>query len=179
MVIAVEGRDKATLDVAVRTVIIKTAAPFMRLIRPPCGQGPLAQFFTTKPTSDIDAFVNARIEISHGAAVTMPLGIRRPSRTDGIMWLIEGETPICFNPMRDAEGRRRAGHMVIIGKTSFGKTFAMMVWAMRMLAQGWQVVVFEPQGHARHLIRAARWCSPTSSICTSRSMCWIRCCRAE
>ncbi len=84
----------------------------------------------------------------------MPFGIRRPSRTDGIMWLIDGLTPTMFNPMRDSAGRKRAGHIVVLGKTGSGKTFGAFVWAERMLALGWQVVFFEPQGHAKRFIRA-------------------------
>jgi hypothetical protein len=153
VVVAVEGRDKETLDGAVRQVITSSGS-FLRFVRPPHGQGPLAQFFTTTPTSRIDAFVNTRVEIGHGAAVSMPFGIRRPSRTDGLLWIIEGQTPIMFNPMRDAADRKRAGHTVVLGKTGSGKTFSAFVWASRMLALGWQVVFFEPQGHARRLIRA-------------------------
>ena len=153
VVVAVEGRDVESLNDAVRQVI-KSTSGFMRLIRPPHGQGPLAQFFTTKPTGSIDAFVNVRTEIGHGAAVMMPFGIRRPSRTDGLLWIIEGQTPIMFNPMRDSAGRKRAGHAVVLGKTGSGKTLSAFVWAMRMQALGWQVVFFEPQGHAKRFIRA-------------------------
>lgn len=153
VVVAVAGRDKESLNAAVRQVI-KSTSGFMRLVRPPNGQGPLAQFFTTKPTANIDAFCNVRTEIGHGAAVMVPFGIRRPSRTDGLLWIIEGQTPILFDPMRDSAGRKRAGHTVVIGKTGSGKTLSAFVWASRMLALGWQVVFFEPQGHARRLIRA-------------------------
>lgn len=153
LVVAVEGRDVESLNDAVRQVV-KSTSSFMRLIRPPNGQGPLSQFFTTKPTRDIDAFCNVRTEIGHGAAVMMPFGIRRPARIDGLLWIIEGQTPIMFNPMRDAAGHKRAGHTVVIGKTGSGKTFGAFVWAMRMQALGWQVVFFEPQGHAKRFIRA-------------------------
>jgi len=153
VVVAVEGRDRESLDDAVRQVI-KNTSGYMRLVRPPAGQGPLAQFFTSTPTSKIDAFANNRTETSHGVAVMMPFGIRRPSRTDGIMWMIEGQTPILFNPMRDSAGRKRAGHAVVLGKTGSGKTLSAFVWASRMLAHGWQVVFFEPQGHARRFTRA-------------------------
>jgi len=153
VIVAVEGRDRDSLNDAVRQVI-KSTSSFMRLNRPPHGQGPLAQFFTTKATSSIDAFVNPRVEIGHGAAVMMPFGVRRPSRTDGLLWMIEGQTPIMFNPMRDSAGRKRAGHTIVLGKTGSGKTLSAFVWAMRMLAIGWQVVFFEPQGHAKRFIRA-------------------------
>ena len=153
VVVAVEGRDRDSLNDAVRQ-LTKACGGFMRLVRPPHGQGPLAQFFTSAPTSSIDAFCNPRTEIGHGAAVMMPFGIRRPSRTDGLLWVIEGQTPIMFNPMRDSAGRKRAGHTVVLGKTGSGKTLSAFVWAERMLALGWQVVFFEPQGHARRFIRA-------------------------
>src|SRR5262249_37819707 len=131
VVVAVEGRDKESLDDAVRQVV-KNTSGYMRLVRPPYGQGPLAQFFTTTAASKIDVFVNNRIETSNGVAVMMPFGIRRPSRTDGIMWMIEGQTPILFNPMRDSAGRKRAGHAVVLGKTGSGKTLSAFVWGSRM-----------------------------------------------
>ncbi|KAB8140788.1 hypothetical protein F8S13_22570 [Chloroflexia bacterium SDU3-3] len=152
-VVAVEGRDHERLEANVR-MVTDACRSFMRLIRPPYGQGPLAQFFTTRPTKQIDAHVNVRTEIGHGAAVMLPFGIRRPSRDDGLLWLIEGQTPIMFNPLRDRAGRKRAGHAVVLGKTGSGKTFGLFVWAMRMLALGWQVVIIEPQGHARRFIQA-------------------------
>lgn len=153
VVVAVAGADRERLDAAVRQVI-KAASAWMRLVRPPYGQGPLARFLTTTPTHRIDAFAPPRIEIGHGAAVMMTFGIRRAARTDGLLWVIEGQTPIMFDPLRDAAGHKRAGHAIVLGKTGSGKTFAAFTWAMRMLALGWQVVFFEPQGHARRFIQA-------------------------
>lgn len=151
MVIAIEGRDTAMLDDISRQVI-RSLSSHVRFVRPKYGQGPLAQFFGPTPTKQIDSFAPARMETSHGVSVMLPFGIRRPSRTDGMMWMIEGQTPIMFNPMVDAQGRKRAGHAVVLGKTGSGKTLSSFVWANRMLALGWQVVFFEPQGHAKRFI---------------------------
>jgi len=42
----------------------------------------------------------------------------------------------------------------VLGKTGSGKTFALNAWMMRWLAQGHQVVLYEPQGHSERFIRA-------------------------
>jgi hypothetical protein len=154
LIIAVQGRDLDTLNANVRQVITAGGAR-LKLVRPPGGQTQLTQFFTTTPTKQIGGFAPSRREPSHAAAVMVPFGIRKPDRTDGLLWIIQGaDTPIFFDPIQDRQGDKRAGHIVVLGKTGSGKTFTSFVWAMRMLEAGYQVVFFEPQGHSRRLITA-------------------------
>jgi hypothetical protein len=150
IILAVQGRDVAELDQNVREVIAAGGAR-LKLLRPAHGQGPLARFFGPTPTGRIESAARPRRVPSAGVAVTVPFGLRKPDRTDGFLWLLQGDTPILFDPFAD----RRAGHAVVLGKTGYGKTFGGNVWATRMLALGHQVVVYEPQGHSRRLIEAA------------------------
>ena len=149
LVIAVFGDDLDTLNQHVRlvTTAAGTRVPLLRL---PGQQAELTRYFTTTPTPRIEARMRPHRMLSHGIAVTVMFGLRKPDRTDGILWLFQGDTPIFFNPIRD----RRAGHAVVLGKTGSGKTFALNAWMMRWLAQGHQVVLYEPQGHSERFIRA-------------------------
>ncbi len=150
MIVAVQGRDVDELNQHVRHVIAAGGSR-LKLLRVPHGQGPLLKFFGPTPTHRIDSHAQPRRVPSHGIAVTVPFGLRKPDRTDGILWMLQGDTPIMFDPFAD----RHAGHAVLLGKTGYGKTFSGNVWATRMLALGHQVVVYEPQGHSRRLIDAA------------------------
>ncbi len=150
IIIAVQGRDLDELNQHVREVM-SAAGSRLKLMWPANGQGPLVKFFGPTPSGQIDSAARARRVPSHGVAVTVPFGLRKPDRTDGFLWMLQGDTPIMFDPFAD----RRAGHAVVLGKTGSGKTFGSNVWATRMLALGHQVVVYEPQGHSRRLIDAA------------------------
>lgn len=149
LVVAVFGDDLDALNQNVR-LVTGAAGTRVPLMRVPGQQVALARFFTTERTTRIDAPTRPHRMLSHGVAVTTMFGLRKPDRTDGILWLFQGDTPIFFNPIRD----KRAGHAVVLGKTGSGKTFALNAWMMRWLAQGHQVVLYEPQGHSDRFIRA-------------------------
>jgi hypothetical protein len=151
IVIALQGRTPDELDQAAR-LVMSIASPRLQLMRPEHGQKPLFQFFTPTPTEEISALVRERRIPSHGVAVKLPFGKRKPSRTDGIPWIIQADTPIFF----DHFPPKRASHAVFLGKTGYGKTFALFVWLLRlMVLQGHRVILFEPQSHSRRLVRAA------------------------
>lgn len=143
------GDDLDTLNQNVR-LVMDAGGIRVPLMRVPGQQITLSRFFTTEPTKRIAALTCVHRMLSHGVAVTTMFGLRRPDRTDGILWMFQGDTPIFFNPIRD----KRAGHAVVLGKTGAGKTFALNVWMMRWLSQGHQVVLYEPQGHSERFIRA-------------------------
>jgi len=149
-VVAIHGQNPDELDDNEKKVL-SAAGSRLQLIRVPCGQKALSRFFTTAAPHHVDARTKTRKVPSSGVSVMMPFGLRKPDRTDGILWILQGDTPIMFNPFAN----RRAGHAVVLGKTGSGKTFAVWCWAMRMLTQGIQIVVYEPQGHSRRLVNAA------------------------
>jgi len=149
LIVAVFGDDVDSLNQHVR-LVTSAAGTRVPLMRVPGQQVALTRFFTTEPTKRIEARARHHRLLSHGVAVTTMFGLRKPDRTDGILWLFQGDTPIFFNPIKD----KRAGHAVVLGKTGSGKTFALNAWMMRWLAQGHQVVLYEPQGHSERFIRA-------------------------
>ena len=97
-----------------------------------------------------------RIPATH-AAYLFPLGFRRPAATDGVPWFhvdgpLRSQVPVFLDPMR----ARQAGHVVIVGVTGSGKTVLLNALALRLMALGnAQVMVIEPQGHAKRLVDAA------------------------
>jgi hypothetical protein len=149
MVLALQGRDLEELNANVRKVETAAGAT-LKLMRPIGGQGPLVKFFGTTPTGQITALTRPRRQRSMAVTQYIPFGLRKPDRTDGLMWMLQGDTPIMFDPFAD----RRAAHAIVLGKTGSGKTFAINCWAMRLLALGHQIVMYEPQGHSRRLIEA-------------------------
>jgi len=152
IIVAVQGRDLDELNANVYKV--ETAAgSLLKLMRPAGGQLNLARFFGATPTRqipDLNLITRPYRQPSQAVAQYVPFGMRKPDRTDGILWMLQGDAPIMFDPFAD----RRAAHAVILGKTGSGKTFAVNCWAMRLLALGTQVVVYEPQGHSKRLIDA-------------------------
>jgi hypothetical protein len=150
MVLAVQGRDIEELNANVRKVETAAGAA-LRLMRPVGGQGPLTRFFGPTPTGQIGAMTRPQRQRSKAVTQYVTFGLRKPDRTDGLLWMLQGDTPIMFDPFAD----RRPGHAVILGKTGSGKTFAVNCWAMRLLSLGYQIVVYEPQGHSKRLIDAA------------------------
>jgi hypothetical protein len=152
LVVAVFGRNREQLENTVR-LVQQATRPWMQLIRPPGGQGPLTEFWTT--TREVSAVGPRRLEIGHGVAVMLPFGIHRPTHTRGIFWVLSGQTPILFDPLRDAAGRKIAGHGVIVGLPGNGKTTAAMAWSARIAAQGGQVIYIEPNEHAGRLASIA------------------------
>lgn len=154
VVVGVLGESVDDLNANVR-VVKQAGGMQLNLMRVQGQQGALTKFFSTAITKQIDARTLPHRALSHAAAVMTPFGLRKPDRTDGIIWLFEGATPIMFNPFRTPQGSKRAAHMVVLGKTGSGKTYALQTWAMRLLAEDVQIVVYEPQGHFRRLVGAA------------------------
>lgn len=151
LTILVQGQNGQELEANVRKVQ-GTAGSRLKFMRPKGGQKALLQCFTTTPTAQIDAFVRTWRMPSAGVATLVPFGLQKPDRTDGWLWMLDGDTPIMFDPFAD----NRPAHAVFLGKTGSGKSFAINVLLMRMVALGHRVVVFEPQGPpSRRLVAAA------------------------
>jgi hypothetical protein len=156
VVVAVQG---TTLEEARRnaeTVRTITAAR-VSLVVLPGGQAELLQFFTPARRKDI------RLpEISHNltsdgmAVLSGVLGFRRRSDTRGIFWGIgssggQDTYPLFWNGFGDDPNKPAAYHGLFLGKSGYGKTVAMGALLYREALRGTQVVLMEPQGHARRL----------------------------
>jgi hypothetical protein len=146
-VFAVFGPTPEALDDGVRQVQDALGSR-MRLMRPPGAQRALEQFFRPVPTRLINAPARRRYEPSRGAAVSVPFGVRKPTRAEGVEVVNVDGAPLTL----DLFGERRAAHGLIAGVTGIGKTFAINCWLRRLaVLHGIQVVLYEPQGHGRHL----------------------------
>lgn len=151
LTLLVQGQNRQELEANVRKVQ-GAAGSRLKLMRPKGGQKALVQCFTTTPASQIDAFTRPWRMPSAGVATLVPFGLQKPDRTDGWLWMLDGDTPIMFDPFAD----NRPAHAVFLGKTGSGKSFAINLLTMRMAALGHRVIVFEPQGPpSRRLVAAA------------------------
>jgi hypothetical protein len=155
LIVAVSAPDLKRLNADVRQ-IIQAGGSRIKLVRPAGGQKDLAAFFGPTPSFQITSIAKAKREVTHAATCMVPFGYRKPEGTNGILTIIQGnDSPVFFDPVRDVSGGKAAGHMVVVGQTNAGKTFTSNVLALRLLEQGSQVVMIEPQGHSARLVRAA------------------------
>jgi len=151
LTILVQGHNRQELESHSRK-IQGAAGSRLKLMRPKGGQRALLECFTTTPSTQIDAFQQVWRMPSAGVATLVPFGLAKPDRTDGWLWMLDGDTPIMFDPFAD----NRPAHAVFLGRTGSGKSFAINVLVMRMAALGHRVIVFEPQGPpSRRLVAAA------------------------
>jgi hypothetical protein len=151
LTLLVMAPDRAALETRVQETH-DALGTRLRLMRPAGGQAALLPIFSPTPTALIDAPLRPRTTLSHGIAVSVPFGFCRPESTAGVLWGIEqgSAAPVFFDPFAE----RQAAHLVAVGKTGSGKTFALMVWLLRLLLRGHQAVLIEPMGHARRLVNA-------------------------
>ncbi len=147
--LAVSAADTEALQQAVRTIKL-SAGNQLPLLHASGVQAALAQFWTPTETRRIDGGParRSRTVLSHGVASLLPVGLRLPNRTDGMLWMMQDTTPIFFDPFSD----NSPGHMVMVGATGSGKTVTLNVWLRRMLSMGTRVIVMEPQGHSKRLV---------------------------
>jgi type IV secretory pathway VirB4 component len=103
-------------------------------------QGELLKLWSTTRKREIHAPLTTRNMLSNGiGCLAGVLGYHRVSRTDGPLWGIDGvrRAPIFF----DMFSGNAAGHMLILGKTGFGKTWFLNQLTMRGAAiMGWKVI---------------------------------------
>jgi hypothetical protein len=98
--------------------------------------------FSTTPTRAIDAPFTRRNYLSSGLGCLLGvLGYHRASGSDGLLWGVDDirSSPIFFNPFGDTNSE--AAHIVVLGKTGFGKTFFLNVMTLRAAAlEGYRVI---------------------------------------
>ena len=82
------------------------------------------------------------------------MSYHRASSSDGLLWGIDGQrlAPLMLDLFAD----RKAAHMVVLGKTGYGKTFFLNTMALRAAALGgYRVVMVDAFENARRMQRAA------------------------
>jgi hypothetical protein len=152
--VLVGGATEAELE----THVAETSARLgtrLRLLRPAGAQGELLKLWSTTPRRQIDAPLKPRAMLSHGVGCCLGLlGYHQASQTGGIFWGMDAvrRAPLFF----DLFANNQAAHMVILGKTGYGKTFFMNLLALRGAAlAGHQVIAIDAFGNGERLAAAA------------------------
>jgi hypothetical protein len=130
--------------------------PQLRLLRPAGAQGEALKLWSATPRGQIDAPCKPRTVLSHGAGCCLGvLGYHRASDTDGLFWGLDAvrRAPLFFDLFRN----NQAAHMVILGKTGFGKTFFLNLLALRSAAlAGYRVIGIDAFHNGQRVEAAAR-----------------------
>ena len=126
----------------------------LRLMRVAGAQDQLLRLWSSAPTRQLDLPRKPWNVLSHGVGCCAGLiGFHGASRTDGILWGIDAirRAPLFHDPFRN----NQAGHMCILGKTGYGKTWFLNMVTMRAALQGWKVIALDIAGNGLRIERAA------------------------
>jgi hypothetical protein len=152
--VLVSGKTHAELEAHVAEVA-ELLGTRLRLTRPPGIQREVLSLWSTRPARVIDIPWKRRNIYSLGVGCyTGLLTYHRRAVADGLLWGIDGRrlAPL----MLDLFANRRAAHMVVLGKSGYGKTYFLNVMAVRAAAQaGYRVIMVDAFENASRLERAA------------------------
>ncbi|GAB4112716.1 MAG: hypothetical protein Fur005_22380 [Roseiflexaceae bacterium] len=128
----------------------------LMLTRASGAQAEALRLWSTTPAYQIDIPWRRRSMLSHGVGCLMGLvGYHRPSRTEGMLWGIDAlrRAPLFY----DLFARQQAAHMVVLGKTGYGKTVFLNTAALRAAGLlGQRVICIDAFRNAARLEHAAR-----------------------
>lgn len=117
-------------------------------------QAELIRLFSSMPSTQIDAAWRREDMLSKGVGCLFGVvGYHRSPSTSGWMWGIDAarRSPVFFDPFAG----EHAGHMVFLGETGYGKTFAMNVMTIRAAVQaGHRVIWVDAYENAPRVERA-------------------------
>lgn len=117
-------------------------------------QAELLKLFSTIPAARIDAAWSRSDMLAHGVGCLLGvIGFHRSPLTDGWLFGVDGfrRSAVFLDPFSGG----RAGHMVYIGVTGHGKTFAMNILTLRAAVQaGYRVIWVDADGNCARLERA-------------------------
>lgn len=126
------------------------------LLRPHGVQGELLKLWSTTPATQIDLPWKRRTILSHGVGCLMGMiGYHRPANTSGLLWGLDAvrRAPLFY----DLFARNQAAHMVVLGKSGFGKTVFLNVTTLRAAALlGYRVICIDAFRNAARLEHAAQ-----------------------
>ncbi|MDZ4721007.1 MAG: DUF87 domain-containing protein [Roseiflexaceae bacterium] len=127
----------------------------LRLVRPLGVQREILSLWSTRPANQIDLPWKRRNTYSLG--VGCYAGIVTYHRRDvgaGLLWGIDGRrlAPLMLDLFAD----RQAAHMVVLGKTGYGKSYFLNLMALRAAAlAGYRVIMLDAFDNAARMQRAA------------------------
>lgn len=117
-------------------------------------QGALLRLFSTTPSRRIETAWRRETMLSHGVGCLLGLvGYHRSPATNGWLWGVDAfrRGAVFADPFADGH----AGHMVFLGKTGYGKTFAMNVFTIRAAVMaGHRVIWIDADKNAPRVARA-------------------------
>src|SRR5215210_3191322 len=145
------NRDELEQHVAVLEERLGSA---LRLMRVAGAQDQLIRLWSPTPTKKLDLPLKQWNMLSHGVGCCAGLiGYHGASRTDGILWGIDAvrRAPLFHDPFRN----NQAGHMCILGKTGYGKTWFLNMVTLRAALAGWKVIALDIAGNGLRVERAA------------------------
>jgi hypothetical protein len=151
--VLVSGETRATLEQHV-AVITERLGSTLRLMRVAGAQDHLIRLWSPTPTKKLDLPLKQWNMLSHGVGCCAGLiGYHGASRTDGILWGIDAvrRAPLFHDPFRN----NQAGHMCILGKTGYGKTWFLNMVTLRAALAGWKVIALDIAENGLRIERAA------------------------
>lgn len=127
----------------------------LKLMRPRGVQAELLKLWTSANARAIDIPWKRRNLYSQGlGCLAAVMTYHRAAANTGLLWGIDGQrlAPLMLDLFAD----RKAAHMVVLGKTGYGKTFFLNTMALRAAALGgYRVVMVDAFENARRMQRAA------------------------
>jgi len=151
--VLVSGPTRDALEQHV-AVIRERLGSSLRLLRVAGAQDQLLRLWSPAPTKRLDLPLKPWNMLSHGVGCCAGLiGYHGASRTDGILWGIDAvrRAPLFHDPFRN----NQAGHMCILGKTGYGKTWFLNMVTLRAALHGWKVIALDVAENGLRLERAA------------------------
>ncbi|MDQ5852632.1 MAG: hypothetical protein M3380_11300, partial [Chloroflexota bacterium] len=151
--VLVSGDSRAALEQHV-AVLTERLGSTLRLMRVAGVQDQLLRLWSPTPTTKLDLPLKRWNMLSHGVGCCAGLiGYHGASRTDGILWGIDAvrRAPLFHDPFRN----NQAGHMCILGKTGYGKTWFLNMITLRAALAGWKVIALDIAENGLRIERAA------------------------
>ena len=168
--VLVSGDTRSALEQHI-AVILERLGSALRLMRVAGVQDQVLRLWSPAPTVRLDLPRKGWNMLSHGVGCCAGLiGYHGASRTDGILWGIDAvrRAPLFHDPFRN----NQAGHMCVLGKTGYGKTWFLNMVTMRAALQGWKVIALDLAENGLRIERAAGMGCITRSISWTSSFPW-------
>ncbi len=123
----------------------------LKLMRPLGVQREILNLWSTRASKEIDIPWKRRNLYSMGVGcLAGVVTYHRPSGTDGLLWGIDAQRSAPL--MRDLFADRMAAHLVVLGKTGYGKTYFLNLMALRAAAlTGYRVIMVDAFENAKRV----------------------------
>ena len=152
--VLVGGESEETLEDHVAEIMGRLGTT-LRLTRVAGAQDELIRLWSPAATRRLDAPLKSWNMLSQGVGCCAGMvGYHRASETRGILWGLDARrrAPLFHDPFPD----NQAGHMSVLGKTGFGKTWFLNQVTLRGAAiAGWKIIGVDAFRNGERMERAA------------------------